>query len=169
MNLQRMFYNTTTPDAWGQSPLRRACSGETPDTGAVVMNLLDRGAIVDASNTFGWTALHVAVRNGKRNCVRVLLSRNATMDLLTILDWTPLAVAMKYSQSACARLLMDHGAQLNMIHKDINTPEWATAFVAGREWARHTGVILAGALKRVGMNRDLVPLIAQWVWATRGL
>jgi hypothetical protein len=138
--------------------LELACSDLTFDCVVVVKYMLDCGAVIDTDNI----TYHCAAMNGYVECLRVLLARGFPTSYL-LHGRTPLDSAIVYQKRTCARLLLDHG-----VHSNKCMPAWITPFEWGRLQARHTGVILMCALKRAGMNRDLVPLIGQWVWASRG-
>ena len=47
----------------------------------VVRELLNRGAIMDIENKFGWTPIHAAAIYGHVEVVRELLNRGARMDI----------------------------------------------------------------------------------------
>jgi ankyrin repeat protein len=158
-----------TDDEHDNTWLRTACSHNMLDDDAVITYILDCGAHINATSKYGFSALHALSLASKINCMRVLLTRGAIVDIMTKEGITPLVFVLRCKHRACARMLLDHGAQLGKVNtKYANIPNWVTSFVAGRERARHVGIILMGALKRVGVNRDLIPLIGQWVWSVRG-
>jgi ankyrin repeat protein len=160
--------NANEDDEYGWSYMHLACSKNTPDNGAVITHLLDCGVCInDIDIHNGWTPLHCAVYDNQINCVRVLLARGADVTYTCLYGRTPLYHA---HDKKCAYLLLDYKIdQLSMVKNDVIFHAAGTSFVAGRERARSASIILMGALKRKRMNRDLVPLIAQWVWATRGV
>jgi hypothetical protein len=151
--------------------LHYACYSSTPDNGAVVAHILDCGVPVNSTrvNNQGWTVLHYAVNNDKIDCVRVLLSRGADVELQTGFGDRPLFFSFMNRSMRCARILIDYGAQIITTDRFIYLLPWAFSFSAKRLRVRQTSVVLMGALKMVRMNRDLIPLIGQWVWATRGV
>jgi ankyrin repeat protein len=160
------------PDDEGYYMLYTACGHAMPeDNGKLISFLLDCGAHINACPKvpYDLTALHLTVVNEKYNCMRILLSRGAAVDSITICKLTPLSYAIRRRNRRAGRLLLDYGARLENVDKSTDVPSWAREFVVGRERARHTGIILMGALKRKRVHRDLIPLIGQWVWSVRGV
>jgi hypothetical protein len=130
------------------------------------------GALVDATDRFGNTALHFAVLGS-----RMLLARGATVDRANTRNtraFTPLADSIDFNLCASGCLLMDHGAQLSKVSKTLCVPAWPVSFAAGRERARVVALLVVGvrSMKRspvlAGNPMDIARIIAQWVWSTRG-
>jgi hypothetical protein len=160
-----------TPDNASAS-LFATCGSRTPDNPTIVLHALDCGgvsAVIERETSFGLSAFHCAVGNNKMNSVKVMIAKGCDIEYKAMRDVPPLSFALLHdNRRAMAFLLMDHGAQLNNVPSDILVPGWAAAFGPKRERARRAGIILMGALKRVHVNRDLMPLFGQWVWSTRG-
>lgn len=71
-------------DAYGNTPLMAFCA-ELPEdddykTGPIILErLLNHGANINARNRAGETALHIAVRRGRKLAVKTLIDRNANV------------------------------------------------------------------------------------------
>jgi ankyrin repeat protein len=169
MDLIRAYFtpaNVNVPDEPGFTPLRLASSLYVPDNGAVILHLLECGADINAAS-YRYTPLHYAARAGKMNCMRALLSRGASVDLGDANHRTPLADTILGGYIDCGCLLLDYGASIANVKDSIQAPAWAYAFVEDRARARQSAVILMRIIRK-RVNRDLIPLIGQWVWASRG-
>jgi len=71
-------------DADGRTPLMYAILAEDPDL-KMIDYLLNHGADVNAAEQAGWTPLHFAARDRKREIVEMLLARGALVDSLVLL------------------------------------------------------------------------------------
>ena len=70
---------------------------------------IQRGVILDATNTKGLTALHVAVESGEEDIACYLVEQGVTVDIQDGKGRTALHVACLKKQWKVARLLMKHG------------------------------------------------------------
>lgn len=68
--------------------------------------LIQNGADVNATTTYGWTALVSAARNGHMNVVRFLIERGADVNAKTTDGWTPLIQAAENNQASVVRYLV---------------------------------------------------------------
>ena len=85
-------------------PLHMAADGDAEE---LVAALLDRGALVNATDAAGETALHLAARRGSVGVLNVLLSDPAVQpDLPNARLQIPLEVAVEEGMWACARQLL---------------------------------------------------------------
>ena len=85
-------------------PLHLAAEGDAEE---LVAALLDRGALVNATDAAGETALHLAARRGSVAVLNVLLSDPAVQpDLPNARLQIPIEVAVEHAMWACARLLL---------------------------------------------------------------
>ena len=83
---------------------------------------LKQGATVNAKNRKGDTPLHIAVRNGKINNVRILLEHHAQADEINNDRKTPLHIAAEVGSVEIAQLLKQYGANFNAKDKNDQTP-----------------------------------------------
>ena len=80
--------------------------------------MLDSGADVDAVNSTGLTALHLAARNGHIGVMKMLLRQDANIDATDESGWTALHHAANNDCEAIVRLLTNRGADLNAKARD---------------------------------------------------
>ncbi len=80
--------------------------------------MLDSGADVDAVNSTGLTALHLAARNGHVDVIKTLLKQDANIDATDESGWTALHHAADNDCEAVVRLLTDRGADLTAKARD---------------------------------------------------
>jgi len=82
---------------------------------AGVKALLDAGADVNARTEIGWTALHFAAQNSRREIAELLIANGADVNAVAMDDvfsgQTPLDAANKYNQGAVAVLLRKYGGK----------------------------------------------------------
>lgn len=87
----RRRYPMNYADADGQTPLHAAISSGNPD---LLLDLLDAGADVDGKVIkTGWTALHIAVSEGRGEMVNLLVLRGANPHEPDLNGLTPLSMA----------------------------------------------------------------------------
>lgn len=79
---------------------------------------------VNAEDSKGDTALHMAAHHGLTDVVRVLIAAKAEIDAMNNDGWTPLAYALKYQKSECITALLAAGAQLCNVRPGIPVPAW---------------------------------------------
>ncbi|XP_014663141.1 PREDICTED: putative ankyrin repeat protein RF_0381 [Priapulus caudatus] len=96
-------------------------SGETPlmyaawvGEEAMVQMLLSHGADANATDSYGWTSLHIAVCSGRLDIVRLLLEAGADPSVAdTESGMTPLMMAVRKGNEAAVQMLLSHGADPN--------------------------------------------------------
>lgn len=99
-------------DVEGRTPLHCAVlSDKTQDRRELVTVLASAGADVDALTPAGWTALHLAVREGDADVVEVLVAKGANIDRRTSSGLTPLQLAVRRDHVDIVRLLGRHAAE----------------------------------------------------------
>jgi ankyrin repeat protein len=79
-----------------------------------------------ADPTGGVSALHLAVRQGCADCVRVLIQKGAPVNQASADGSTPLIVAVQNGQYPIAQFLLDHGANPNL----ANAKGWTPLYLA---------------------------------------
>ena len=67
--------------------------------------LIKNGANLEASQKEGWTALHIAIREGNTSITRLLVSAGAKIDSKTSHGDTPLMIAAKFERHDVYELL----------------------------------------------------------------
>ncbi|KAK1772210.1 ankyrin repeat-containing domain protein [Phialemonium atrogriseum] len=112
----------------GRLATARTLRGETPlhwaaanNHGKVVSELIAREAEVNAKDNRGKTALHTAVRKGRREATLALLEEAKDRIDINAVDnhlSTPLILAAHHGMGVIARMLMDHKADLDAKDKD---------------------------------------------------
>ncbi len=115
-------------------------------------------ADLKATDTRGWTPLHVAAKYGRTEAVPVLLEHGADVNARGTSEETPLLVAAENREVAVAALLIAQGANVNARDAKGSTP---------LRWAIHKGEAgLAGMLLKHGADTNSrlgdgwLPLIA---------
>jgi ankyrin repeat protein len=76
-----------------------------------VMDLLARGAKVNAQNTAQMTPMHIAAKLGEQEIVVLILARHPNLALRDSRGWTPLTWAVNAHRDEVAQLLRDAGAR----------------------------------------------------------
>ena len=90
------------------TPLMVACwAGNYKNTKV----LLDRGALKDLKDQDGWTALHVATRWGKHECVQALVQSGCELNPKCDKGLTPLDFAVAKNKKETALYLYRQGAK----------------------------------------------------------
>ena len=93
----------------GWTALHIAVRGKNIKTG-LIMQILQKGADVHASDRSGSTALFLAAESGQEAAVKILLDAGAKADATNVANSTPLHRAAQQGHLAVARLLMEAGA-----------------------------------------------------------
>ncbi|GLE05101.1 hypothetical protein PINS_up014085 [Pythium insidiosum] len=95
---------------------------------AVVRQLIDAGADVDATTSSGETPLHTAVLHGHVEAVQTLLEAGADIAATTDEGATPLHLAARDGHVDILEALLDRGAELSAQDVDGRTPLHTAAF-----------------------------------------
>lgn len=106
-----------------------------------ILFLIECDICINAYNTSGWTALHIASYNGHVEVVRLLLENSAILDLQNNYGETALHLASTKSHHEVVRLLCMNGAMLDMQNQSGET----ALYVASRSGNRETVRILCEA------------------------
>lgn len=83
--------------------------------------LIERGADLHATDTWGNTPLHQRARS-KRSSIQILIELGADLNSKSSSIGTPLHAAANSHNPASIRLLVDHGAKVNEINNENITP-----------------------------------------------
>lgn len=89
----------------------------------VMTHLAIRGCSVDAADTRGNTALHLAAVRGFDDVVRWLLKKRIPVDVTNRAGQTPLLWAVDDGHASTVKLLLDNGARPDQRDCDGETPE----------------------------------------------
>jgi ankyrin repeat protein len=95
---------------------------------ALSKQLLAAGAVVEASNRFGTTALGQAARSGRLDMVDFLLTQGAAIDARNVAGSSPLYIAAENNQADVAQRLLEKGADPNLPGRGGVTPLAAAAY-----------------------------------------
>jgi ankyrin repeat protein len=114
---------------------------------ALVTELLDHGASLDARDRFGARPLSHAARFGHLPMVDLLLARGAPIDARNLAGATALYVAAENNRTSAAQRLIERGADVNLPGRSGVTPVSAAAF-------RGNDAIVEALLARGAADRE---------------
>lgn len=100
---------------------------ELPPTVVVQARPKKRWAILEETDAFGCTPLHVASHQGKQTEVRRLLELGSFVDAREAWDETPLHFSAREGHVEVCRVLIGHGASINAVNADDRTPLFVAA------------------------------------------
>jgi len=137
-----------------------------------IVELLDAGANIEATNILGWTALHIAASKGHEICVEMLLSHGANIETTNDYGNTALHFAAFNGHIACVEMLLSHGASIEATNNNGDTALHLAAF-KGHEicvelllsyGANVDAITNAGdtALRLAARHKEIVEMINKW-------
>lgn len=95
-----------------------AAEGET----LYVLDALRSGVDVNATTSDGWSLLHLAVKSGNEELVKLLIEIGARVDLITNQGLTALHIASTGTSHKILQRLLDAGARLEAMDMNGSTP-----------------------------------------------
>lgn len=104
------FDDSMTPPDLSATLLHLVCNDDEFDN---LENMCDINEIINNTNRFGNTALHLAIINGNLNYVEYLLNKGASLDLIDTEGWSPLHLAVINNQPEIVKALIEGGADVN--------------------------------------------------------
>eukprot|EP00899_Mesostigma_viride_P029480 jgi/Mesvir1/9717/Mv12188-RA.1 len=111
------------PDADGGVALHRAASsGNVLALHSLIAHAATTPGGVDAKDSSGCTALHLAALEGHLEAARFLLDSGATVDAVDEEGCSPLFFASREGHEELVKLLLAHGANPNLHNNDKETP-----------------------------------------------
>src|SRR3990167_7848992 len=106
--LLALFFSARSHHFRDQALLEAAKEGRTER----VMDLLDQGARLEATEKHGWTPLMVAAADGRLETAVAFMVRGAKFEIKDIRGYTPLMAAAEDGHSETALALLAKGAKL---------------------------------------------------------
>lgn len=96
-------------------------AASTNDDPAVVQQLLEKGANIEAKNQFGETALMHAAKHGHANVVKLLLDKGSNIEAKDKTGGTALMTAAAWGRANVVKLLLDKGANVDTKNQNGRT------------------------------------------------
>ena len=100
-------------------------SDDSPEAVEIIAN---KKFFLDHQDKFGYTALHISVRQNKTNYVKILINAGAKLNTQNVDGRTPLMTAAYNANPKIVKMLLDAGADPILKDKDGNTAMQLTAF-----------------------------------------
>ncbi|RYP80241.1 hypothetical protein DL769_002543 [Monosporascus sp. CRB-8-3] len=119
-------YDLDVKDSYGRTPLSWAAEN---GHGAVVQQLLEKGADTEVKDIYGRTPLSCAASKGNRAVMQQLLEKGADIEAKDIDGRTPLSRAIINGHGAVIQQLLEKGADIKAKDKEGRTP---LSFVASK-------------------------------------
>ena len=119
---------------------------------------------IDAHDSHGRTALHIAAHAGRTSTVRALVAAGATLNARTRYGWSPLTDACKEGHHECVAVLVAAGADVNTVHSFMS--ETPLSLAAERSGCLRCVQILLDAGARVNGPPDSWAPLHGAVWGS---
>lgn len=141
----------------GDSPLHHACQCEPGDEAQCVEALLEGGAPYNATNSAGFTPLHVAACSGKAGAFKKVCAAGGKIEAVEPSGQTPLHLAAQHGHASCVQAAVDCGVAINTPNKQGETM-LHTAAAKGME---ECVTVAVTTLAESGPGKSLVDLNIQ--------
>ncbi|MDH5655743.1 MAG: ankyrin repeat domain-containing protein [Spirochaetia bacterium] len=116
--------NYMNMDDGGMTPMNYACVAKSGEE--IVRILIDRGADVKRTDSFGMSPLHYAAASANLKVVQMLVENGANINAKVGLGATPLFYAASENNLHILKYLLDLGCDINSKMKNGWTPlDWA--------------------------------------------
>ena len=119
---------------------------------------------IDAHDSHGRTALHIAAHAGRTSTVRALVAAGATLNARTRYGWSPLTDACKEGHHECVAVLVAAGADVNTVHSFMS--ETPLSLAAERSGCLRCVQILLDAGARVNGPPDSWAPLHGAIWGS---
>lgn len=116
--------------------------------------LLDAGADVNASNNYGFTAIHKAVSRGMVDNIKLLIERGANVNAKSSYGWTPLHESVKSNSLDATQVLLDAGADVNALSNNGQTPLMSLYIDKNSSYNQDSGEKEASLLIKYGADKE---------------
>ncbi|MDI6727892.1 MAG: ankyrin repeat domain-containing protein [Thermodesulfovibrionales bacterium] len=120
-----------------------------------IIELLDKGADINAKDNNGWTALIWAAREGKTDAINFLINNGADVYVKDNMGWTALMRAVTNGHTSAIELLISKGVDVNARAND----GWTALTEAA--WYGHISVINILISKGADMDYAIIRLESQ--------
>ena len=100
-------------------------SDDCPEAVEIIAN---KKFLLDYQDKFGYTALHISVRQNKPNYVKILINAGAKVNTQNVDKRTPLMTAARLGNPDIVKMLLEAGADPKLKDIDGNTAFQLTAF-----------------------------------------
>jgi ankyrin repeat protein len=136
-----------------ETPLHQAASyGHR----SVMELLIQRGAVIDAGTTKGFTPLHSASYTGQTECVQLLIDYKANIKALTTEHWLPMHYAAMRGKRAVVELFLDTGVPVDSMNIKSKTALHYAAYGGYAEVV--TSIVARGANIEMRSHKGETPL-----------
>ena len=151
--------------------LHTACQGWSIGIVRILLVETDAMQSLNEKDGHGWTPLHcAATRHNGQDVLSLLIQRGARLEPKNALGYTALGVACDWQRFQNADVLIEAGADCSSVFrsKDVQDADFLHFICQHRAVIKRRILIMCGIWrKRMGICRDLVNLLAHYVWATR--
>ena len=162
-----LLYHGADPsyqDISGRTALHWACMRQSVD---IARHLLNHGALANASDNTGTTALMQVLKDETRDLelreqiVELLVTTGADVNSHSSKALTPLMLASVKGQHNIAKLLLQHGAQVDAVMEDppptlITADGRTISMLSGQ---RYTALALAGLIDDAAVRKSMLSLL----------